>query len=138
MGETDCIFCKIIAGEIPVNKVYEDNSVFAFLDIGPLSDGHTLVIPKVHCTKLHDCDADVMADLGRVIGKIAKAVVESVSVADYNVTCNNGKPAGQLVEHLHFHIIPRKQGDEIFKRWPAKEYEKGQAEKIAEEIRNRL
>lgn len=138
MSETDCIFCKIIAGKIPSNKVYEDESVFAFLDIGPLSDGHTLVIPKEHCVKLHQCDADVMADLGSIIGKIAKAVIDAVGVEDYNVTCNNGRLAGQLVEHLHFHIIPRKEDDGIFKRWPAKEYKQGQAERIAEEIRSRF
>ncbi len=134
MGESECVFCKIAAGEIPAIKLYEDEAVVAFLDVGPLSDGHTLVIPKQHFEKLHECDAEVLSKIGGRIGKIAGAVVEAMGADGYNVLCNNGRAAGQLVEHVHFHIIPRNAGDGVFNRWPAYEYKQGEAEEIAKKI----
>ena len=99
----DCIFCKMVAGEIPVVKVYEDEAVLAFLDIGPISDGHTLVIPKVHCGKVHECDPQVLADVWSRLGRIAGAIAGAMKADGYNVLCNNGRAAGQIVDHLHFH-----------------------------------
>jgi histidine triad (HIT) family protein len=133
-----CVFCKVVAGEIPAAKVYEDDAVVAFLDIGPISDGHTLVIPKQHCTKVHECDPQVLSALAARLGKIAKAVVEAMGADGYNVLANNGRAAGQVVEHLHFHIIPRKTGDGVLTQWPSYQYEKGQVEKIAARIRGNL
>jgi histidine triad (HIT) family protein len=134
----DCIFCKIAAGQIPCSKIYEDQKVLVILDIGPVSDGHTLVIPKEHCTKVHNCNAESLAAVTAVLPKIASAVADAVGADGYNILCNNGRAAGQLVEHLHFHIIPRKTGDGVFNHWPAFKYPQGKAEKIAEEIRARL
>lgn len=131
----DCAFCKMVAGEIPVFKVYEDHVVLAFLDIGPVSDGHTLVIPKVHCAKVHDCEPDVLSNVWSRLGRIAGAVARAMNADGYNVLCNNGRAAGQVVEHLHFHIIPRKIGDGVFTQWPAYEYEEGRIAHIAEKIR---
>ena len=138
MEADDCIFCKMVAGQIPVTKIYEDEVVLAFLDIGPLSDGHTLVIPKQHFEKLHECPAEVLGPVASRLGKIAKAVAGAMDSEGYNVLCNNGRAAGQLVEHLHFHIIPRNTGDGVFDRWPAYKYQQGKIEEIAAKIRKNL
>ncbi len=138
MEADDCIFCKMVAGQIPVTKIYEDKVVLAFLDIGPLSDGHTLVIPKQHFEKLHDCPAELLSRFGSRLGKIAEAVAGAMNSEGYNVLCNNGRAAGQLVEHLHFHIIPRNIGDGVFDRWPAYKYQQGKIEEIAAKIRENL
>ncbi len=135
MSENDCVFCKMVAGQISVTKIYEDEVVLAFLDIGPISDGHTLVIPKRHFEKLHDCPAELLGQVGSRLGKIAKAVSVGMNSDGYNVLCNNGRAAGQLVSHLHFHIIPRNSGDGVFNRWPAYKYEEGKTETITAKIR---
>jgi len=138
MSADDCLFCKMVAGQIPVTKIYEDEDVLAFLDIGPISDGHTLVMPKQHFVKLHDCPSDLLGRIGSRIGKIAGAVTDAMNSDGYNVLCNNGRAAGQLVEHLHFHIIARNAGDGLFNQWPAYRYEQGKIEVIAEKIRKKL
>ena len=104
MSKDDCIFCKMVAGRIPATKVYEDQVVLAFLDIGPVSDGHTLVIPRQHFERLHDCPGQLLGEVGSRLGKIASAVTAAMNSDGYNVLCNNGRAAGQLVGHLHFHI----------------------------------
>lgn len=128
----------MVAGEIPVAKVYEDQVVLSFLDIGPVSDGHALVIPKQHLEELHDCPPELLGQVASRLGKIAKAVIAAVNSQGYNLLCNNGRAAGQLVEHLHFHIIPRNSGDGVFNRWPAYEYEQGRIDEIAARIRENL
>ncbi|MHC4742844.1 MAG: HIT family protein [Planctomycetota bacterium] len=138
MGADDCIFCKMVAGQIPVATIYEDEIVLAFLDIGPLSDGHALVIPKQHFEKLHDCPPALLGEVGPRLGRIAAAVVGAMESDGYNLLCNNGRAAGQLVEHLHFHIIPRNVGDGVFDRWPAYDYPEGRIEVLAESIRKNL
>ena len=138
MSADDCIFCKMVAGQFPVTKIYEDEVVLSFLDIGPISDGHTLVIPKQHCERLHDCSPDILGQVGSCLGKIAGAVSAAMNSDGYNVLCNNGRAAGQLVGHLHFHIIPRTTGDGVFDRWPAHKYQEGKIEKIADKIRENL
>jgi histidine triad (HIT) family protein len=134
----DCIFCKIVAGQIPSVKIYEDEDVLALLDIGPLSDGHTLVIPKKHYAKIHECPAELLAKIGAVLPKVAGAVFGAMNAEGYNVLCNNGRASGQLVEHIHFHIIPRTTGDGVFTQWPAKKYPIGEVEKVAEKIISKL
>jgi len=138
MGLDECIFCRIVAGQIPCTKVYEDASVIAFLDIGPISRGHTLVVVKPHVGRLYEVDAEVLGGLGAALGRISRAVVEAMEADGCNVLCNNGRAAGQLVDHVHFHVIPRKAGDGLFTQWPKFEYEAGQAEAIAEAIREKL
>ena len=101
------IFTKIIDGEIPCQKVYEDEHVLAFLDIGPLSRGHTLVIPKERAAHLHDLSEEAAAALGRALLKICRAVARAAGTDDYNVLVNTGAPAGQVVMHAHVHIIPK-------------------------------
>jgi histidine triad (HIT) family protein len=138
MSAEDCLFCKMVAGQIPVAKIYEDEVVLSFLDIGPISDGHTLVIPKQHFEKLHECPAGLLGEVFSRIGRIAGAVAEAINCDGYNLLCNNGRAAGQLIEHLHFHIIPRNTGDRLFSRWPSYEYEDGKIEEIAVAIRENL
>jgi histidine triad (HIT) family protein len=138
MGMDGCVFCKMVDGEIPVTKIYEDDAVLAFLDIGPVSDGHTLVIPKQHCPRAHECDPEVLAEVGLRLGRIAGAVAAAMDADGYNLLSNNGSAAGQVVDHLHFHIIPRKVGDCVFTQWPSYKYKKGQTEEIAAQIRRRL
>jgi histidine triad (HIT) family protein len=138
MNPDDCLFCKMVTGKIPVMKIYEDDIVLAFLDIGPISDGHTLVIPKQHVEKLDACPAELLGQVSSRLGKIAGAVAAGTNCDGYNILCNNGAAAGQLIQHLHFHIIPRHTGDGVFDRWPSYKYDGGKAEQIAGTIRGNL
>jgi histidine triad (HIT) family protein len=138
MSADDCVFCKMIAGQIPCVKIFEDDTVLAFLDIGPISDGHTLIIPKQHFEKLHDCPDELLSRVCSYLGRIAGAVAKAVNSDGYNLLCNNGRAAGQLVNHVHFHIIPRNTGDGVFNRWPSFKYEDGKIEDIADRIRRNL
>jgi histidine triad (HIT) family protein len=137
-GMDGCVFCRMVAGEIPVTKVYEDEAVLAFLDIGPISNGHTLVIPKQHCARIHECAPDVLAGVASRLGKIAEAVMAAMGSDGYNVLSNNGSAAGQVVDHLHFHVIPRNTGDGVLTQWPSYRYKAGQIEKLAIKIRESL
>jgi histidine triad (HIT) family protein len=101
------IFSKIIRGEIPCHKVYEDDRVLAFLDVGPLSQGHTLVIPKEEAATLDALSDDSAAAIGRALPRLARAVMKATGATAYNILQNNGATAHQAVFHVHFHIIPR-------------------------------
>lgn len=103
----DTIFSKIIAGEIPCHRVYEDDLVLAFLDISPLSDGHTLVIPKEAVATVAELSDESAAAIGRVLPRLCRAVMEATGATAYNILQNNGAAAHQAVLHVHFHIIPR-------------------------------
>ena len=131
---SDCIFCKIIAGQIPSHKVYEDERVYAFLDIGPLSDGHTLIIPKRHFVTLDELPDDVAAACGLAAKKIGAAVAASIDCTGWNVLQNNGQVAGQVVMHVHFHIIPRNEGDGLGYRWPAGKLDADAADRLKQAI----
>ncbi|HTY50427.1 MAG TPA: HIT family protein [Steroidobacteraceae bacterium] len=106
------IFSRIIAGEIPCHKVYEDAHVLAFLDVAPLSRGHTLVVPKEPAPTLGELSDESAAALGRVLPRICRAVIAAAGVTAYNVLENNGAGAHQSVPHVHFHIIPKPAGDD--------------------------
>jgi len=138
VNSSDCIFCKIVAGETPAACVYEDNVVLAFLDIGPVNKGHTLIIPKVHFEQVDQCPAQILSAMAAQMGRIAKAVVGATGCDGYNILCNNGRVAGQLVDHVHFHIIPRFEGDGCLKGWPAKEYAEGEIDEMLREIQKKL
>lgn len=108
----DCIFCRIASGEIPSRKVYEDDLVLAFLDISPVSPGHVLVVPKAHFNPIWNVPDEVLARLLSVAKRIAKAQMDSALAPDgVNLFQTNGPAAGQTVFHVHFHVIPRKNGD---------------------------
>lgn len=105
MGET--IFSKILRGEIPCHRVYEDDQVLAFLDVNPIARGHTLVIPKEAAATLDQLSDDAAAAIGRVLPRIARAVLAATGTSQFNVLQNNGAAAHQAVFHVHFHIIPK-------------------------------
>ena len=107
----NCIFCKIIKGEIPCHKVYEDDNVLAFLDITAHAKGHTLVIPKKHAETLLDIDDDQLQELFLAVKKVTQKLKEKLSPDGFNGGWNNGQVSGQSVPHLHIHILPRYQGD---------------------------
>ncbi len=104
---SDTIFTRIIRGEIPSHKVYEDDKVYAFLDIMPLSVGHVLVVPKEQVATLDELSDESSAAIGRALPKLCRAVMNATGTRHYNVLQNNGKSAHQVVPHVHFHIIPK-------------------------------
>ena len=135
----DCIFCKIIAGQIPCHKLYEDGRVLAFLDVGPLSLGHALVIPKKHAQTLDQLSSEDGAAIGALLPRLSKAVCDATGVQDYNILQNNGKPAHQAVMHVHFHIIPKPDADRgLGVGWPAGKLEDADAKPLIEKITARL
>ncbi len=103
----ECVFCRIAAGEMGARKVYENEGAVAFLDISPLSAGHTLVIPKKHFMKAHEMDGESWKAVADALGKVSKKLVERLGVEDYNILQNNGRLARQAVMHVHFHVIPK-------------------------------
>ncbi len=107
----NCLFCKIVANEIPAIKVYEDDEILAFLDVNPVNNGHTLVIPKEHYPMLSETLDDVAASLMRIIPQLSKAIMKSVDAKGFNLGVNNGKVASQSVDHTHLHIMPRFEND---------------------------
>jgi histidine triad (HIT) family protein len=137
MSET--IFGKILSGAIPCHKVFEDERVFAFLDVNPLSAGHTLVVPKEPASTLDALSDESAAALGRVLPRICRAVIAVTGVRDYNVLENNGSGAHQTVPHVHFHIIP-KPGDAagLGLGWPARALDTAAGAKLAGELREKL
>lgn len=108
--KNDCVFCAIAAGEIPSFKIYEDDFVLAFLDINPFSEGHTLVIPKEHYKGLLDVPSDVLAVLLERVQKVSSHIAKALACDGFNILQNNGAAAGQTVNHIHFHIVPRMEG----------------------------
>jgi len=133
---SSCIFCKIIAGELPSAKIYEDADVFAFLDIKPVNPGHTLVIPKKHFENIHDTPDELLAKVMRVAKKISDAILK-LGVTGVNVGMNNGIGAGQLVFHAHVHVMPR-YGKDSFSLWVGKEYGGNERAEMAEKIKKSL
>lgn len=126
------VFAKIIKGEIPSHKIYEDEHVFAFLDVSPLSRGHTLVIPKEPAVTLDQLSDEASAAIGRVLPRICRAVVAATGAKAYNVLQNNGTLAHQVVMHVHFHIIPKiDDASGLGIGWPAGSIDHAQADKLA-------
>lgn len=131
----DTLFTKIIAGEIPCHKVYEDDHVLAFLDIAPLSPGHTLVIPKEPAATLDALSDAAGAALGRVLPRICRAVMHATGTRDYNVLQNNGAAAHQAVFHVHFHIIPKPTDAQgLGVGWPAGKLDASAGRDLAAQI----
>jgi len=132
-----CLFCRIVKGEIPSFKLVETDLSFAFLDIGPLSKGHALVVPKYHAEKMHELPDESLRD----ILPIAKRIAIAQDVPDYNILQNNGRIAHQEVPHVHFHVIPKpaatlEEGLSI--GWPAKHMDKEELQKVFEEMKSKL
>ena len=115
--KNNCVFCAIVEGEIPSFKVYEDDIVLAYLDINPVSKGHTLVIPKAHTKGLLDTPDETLSAVVSRVKKVAAHIKEVLGCGGFNIVQNNGETAGQTVHHVHFHIVPRYDGDDplVFK-----------------------
>ena len=133
----ECLFCKIVRGEIPSFKVYEDEKTLAFLDIRPVNPGHTLVVPKKHAENIFDIPPDDWTAVAEATRVLAIAIEKAVSADGVNLAMNNREHAGQLVPHAHVHIIPRKKGDGL-ELWPQRPYPEGEAEDVAEKIKSNL
>jgi histidine triad (HIT) family protein len=114
----DCIFCKIVAGEIPSFKVHEDGDTVVFMDINPLTEGHVLVVPRRHCVGLWDADDATLAAAMRSVRRVALALKDALGLDSLNMLQANGKWAAQSVPHLHFHLIPRREDDGAGMDWP--------------------
>lgn len=130
-----CIFCRIVAGDIPCHKLAENDGALAFLDIMPLSEGHTLVIPKKHAQKVHEMDDESAQSVAVLLRKVAAVV----GGENYNVLQNSGRGAGQEVLHVHFHIIPKDaSGNGLSVKWNAGETNHPQLAAQAEKFRQEL
>lgn len=127
-----CVFCEIIKGNIPSAKVYEDDGVLAILDISQVTFGHTLVMPKKHVANILEADEETVLKCAAIAKKLAKQIVENTKASGVNVLTNCGESAGQTVDHLHFHIIPRyDENDAITIKFnPSKEQDLGQVLKV--------
>jgi histidine triad (HIT) family protein len=130
----DCIFCKIIVGEIPSYKVYEDEFTLAFLDINPVNFGHTLVIPKKHFVNIDEADEETLCQVIRIVKKVGESFKKNLGAPGYNVQENNDPAAGQVVPHLHFHVVPRNLDDGLG-LWPQKKYKENEAEEVLNKIK---
>lgn len=128
-----CVFCKIIAGDIPVHKIYEDEKIFVFLDINPVHPGHILVLPKQHFQDMEEITTEDLTAVISGVKKFGGLLKERMGYEAYNVHQNNGSVAGQTVPHLHFHLIPRLPNDNL-NHWPAGKYSPGEAEKICRQL----
>ncbi|MGD9505770.1 MAG: HIT family protein [Syntrophobacteraceae bacterium] len=135
---THCIFCRIIRGEIPSMKVYEDELVFSFVDINPITPGHTLVVPKRHYATLFDMPQEDLHACSEAIRNIGQAIHKAMGAEGLNLLQNNFRAAGQLVDHAHFHLIPRFEGDGFLTSWQGQpttpEELRRNMEKIAAEL----
>ncbi|WP_163971331.1 HIT family protein [Oceanobacillus halotolerans] len=141
MSHDDCIFCKIIDGEIPSAKVYEDEKVYAFLDISQVTKGHTLVIPKTHTKNIYETPPEVAQELFARIPKIANAIKDVYQPQGMNLLNNNEKAADQSVFHLHLHLIPRYGKDDGYAiNWTTHvdDYSQEDLQQIAKEIGERV
>lgn len=139
MNHTDssCIFCKIIQGDLPSHKVYEDENYFAFLDIHPISTGHTLVVPKHHAQDILHSSPEDRKGLLEVVAKIAPSILKAVNVHAFNTGINTGKDSGQIIFHTHVHIIPRKAKDGL-SDWKNVSQTHEELSSIAERIRSHV
>ncbi|MES9997220.1 HIT domain-containing protein [Desulfovibrio aminophilus] len=135
---SECIFCRIAAGEIPCAKLYESETILAFLDIAPVRKGHALVVTKAHYPDLWSLPADLGGDLLAAMQAVGQAVVSATGAEGLNVGMNNRAAAGQVVPHAHFHLIPRNVGDGLA-LWPQSSYAgQEEMERLAEAIRARI
>ena len=131
----DCIFCKIVKGEIPCQKIYEDEDFLAFLDIRPINKGHALLIPKEHHENLLDMPDELKVT--PVLKKVARAVYEAMGASAFNIGMNNFSDAGQVVLHSHWHIIPRYPEDGL-QHWPGHDVSSEELEEVQKRIKEKL
>ncbi len=134
----ECVFCKIVKGELPSYKVYEDEKCIAFLDINPITKGHTLVVPKEHVESFSQATQEIAEALSKASLKVAQAIKEALKPEGINYFINEGGIAGQVVMHLHLHIVPRYSEDEVEFKVSKAELSQEEMEKVKEEISKAL
>lgn len=137
-GDANCVFCKIAAGELPASIVYQTESLVAFLDITPLADGHLLLIPRKHYSRLVEMTPEDCGDVCSSLPILGRALMDVTGSQAFNVLQNNGPDAGQVVPHVHFHLIPRGSTDGLGYRWNTGKYAPGQDTALAEAYRSLL
>ena len=137
-ADTNCIFCKIVAGEVPCFKLSEDAETLAFMDINPVHDGHALVIPKAHYPTLFDIAPEAVAATARTAARVAKAVNAALRPDGLNLVQSNGPGAAQSVGHFHIHVLPRRLDDELLVNWALKPGDYAHINEIADRIRQHL
>ena len=135
---SDCVFCKIVAGQIPSTKVHEDEHTLAFMDLGQVNPGHVLVAVKKHAANLFELDDVQAAAVARSCTRVAKAIRDAFAPAGLSVYQANGKAAGQTVFHYHVHLLPRHEADGMELTWPVKNPPREKLEAYAGEIRKKL
>lgn len=133
----DCIFCKIVSGDVPSNIVYEDDTTMAFIPLGAVNLGHTLVIPKEHYKDYLVMTDDIVQDVATTVKVVGNAIKKAVDADGLNIISNIESAAGQVVFHTHIHVIPRFM-DDGYKSWPLHEYPDEEKIGVAEEIKNVL
>ena len=138
MKKDDCIFCKIAAGEIPSRKIYEDKDLIAIMDLNPTSKGHSLIIPKEHCTNIYDIDEDIAAKVMKTAKKLATKMTVALNCDGFNLLQNNGETAGQTMFHFHMHLIPRYKGDQVGITWHPGELNDADKEEILLKVKEQL
>jgi histidine triad (HIT) family protein len=135
---SNCVFCRIVAGELPAARVYEDEATVAFMDIGQVNPGHVLVALKAHAENLYALDDAQAAAVLRAAARVARAVRDAFQPQGLSVYQANGKAAGQTVFHYHMHLVPRDEGDGMALSWPVKNPPRETLEEYAAKIRVRL
>jgi len=133
----NCIFCKIVTRELPCYKIYEDKNFLAFLDIQPISKGHTLIIPKKHYNTFLETPVEILSAMTSIIHKVGQSILKTTGADGLNFGLNNGAAAGQIIMHTHFHIIPRFNGDGLH-TWPSVKCSEEEFKNISEKIKNNL
>lgn len=131
MADANCVFCKIVAGQIPSQTVFTTDALIAFMDIGPLAEGHLLVIPRDHYPTLVDMPADLCRNMAAVLPRLGRSLLRVTGAAGFNLLVNNGEVSGQEVSHVHWHLIPRAPSDGLGYRWNPKSYPPGRMEELA-------
>jgi len=134
-ADPNCVFCKICAGQIPSERIFESDSVLAFLDINPLHEGHAVVVHRDHAATLDGMTPEAVGAVARVIRELAPRIAQVLGAPGYNVLLNNGAAAGQVVPHVHFHIVPRNEGDGLGYRWKAQPADPAQLAALGQRIR---
>jgi histidine triad (HIT) family protein len=134
----DCVFCKLVAGQIPASIVYEDAATLAFMDLGQVNPGHVLVACKAHAANVYELDDDQAAAVFRSAARVARAVRAAFDPPGLSMYQANGAPAGQTVFHFHLHVLPRHEGDGMQLVWPVKNPPRETLEAYCARIRARL
>ena len=138
MKKEDCVFCKIVNGDIPSNTIYENSEFKVIMDISPATKGHVLVLPKEHFKDIYDIDAETAGKLSQLAAVVARALKEVLHCDGLNIIQNNGEIAGQTVFHFHMHLIPRYEGDDVTVKWKEHSMDAEEMDQLRKDIRKAL